>query len=127
MKFDNLKNYRHWEQSKQRGELAKIGNKITEEPPQIKIMTGLETWFAFPGSSPVKPPPKHKMLVVIWLCIFPLLVVINWLLAPYVGHWSPIARIFVMTLFTIPIMTYIAMPMMRSLFSAWLYPEVKDR
>ncbi len=127
IKFDNLKNYQRWEQSAEREQLSKEGNNITDEPPQFKIMTGLETWFSLPGNSPVKPPAKYKMVVVIWLCLFPLVSLFNWLLSPHIYNWPQISKTFIMTLIIVPIMTYIAMPIMRKIFSKWLFPDLEER
>jgi antibiotic biosynthesis monooxygenase (ABM) superfamily enzyme len=127
IKFDTLKNYQHWEQSAEREQLAIKGNAITDETPQLKIMTGLESWFSLPGNSPVKPPAKYKMVVVIWLCLFPLASLFNWLLSPYIYSWPQIGKTFIMTLIIVPIMTYIAMPIMRKTFTKWLYPDIEER
>lgn len=127
IKFDCLEHYKKWELSTERDELYAKGNDITDEPPQFKIMTGLETWFSLPGSNPIKPPDKYKMVVVIWLCLFPLVSFFNWLLGPYVYDWHPIGKTFIMTALTVPIMTYVAMPFMRKAFAKWLYPDMEER
>ena len=127
IKFDSLKNYRLWEQSEEREQLAKKGNEITDEPPQLKIMSGLETWFSMPGESPIKPPEKHKMMVLVWLCLFPLVNLFNWLLNPYIDGWHQLTRTFISTLMIVPIMTYIAMPLMSKAFTKWLYPDLEER
>ncbi|MBL1141144.1 MAG: hypothetical protein HND53_03845 [Proteobacteria bacterium] len=125
--FDSLKNYRKWESSKERESLAKKGNDITDEPPQFKIMTGLETWFSITSDTSVKPPEKYKMVVIIWLCLFPLASLFNWFLSPFLQDWPFLAKTFISTLTIVLIMTYIAMPIMRKIFTKWLYPDMEER
>ncbi len=127
IKFDNLKNYLYWERSQEREQLSKKGNAIADEPPQLKVLSGLETMFSPPGNNLIKAPAKYKMVVVIWLCLFPLASLFNWLLNPHIYSWPQIGKTFIMTLIIVPIMTYIAMPMMRKAFAKWLYPDTEER
>ncbi len=127
IKFDNLKNYLYWERSREREQLSKKGDAITDDPPQLKILSGLETMFSPPGNNPIKAPSKYKMVVIIWLCLFPLASLFNLLLGPHINNWPQIGKTFIMTLIIVPVMTYIAMPLMRKSFARWLYPDTEER
>ncbi len=127
VKFDSERHYQEWERSELRSEWLKIGDAITQDPPQIKVLTGLETWFSLPGAGAVAPPPKHKMMVVAWMAIYPLSMLVNWIMAPYLVGWTIPARSLVFSLILTPVMTYFAVPYVSRLFSKWLYPGLSER
>jgi hypothetical protein len=127
LKFDSLRNYRSWEESETRRRWLKLGDDITTDPPQIQILSGLETWFALPGAGPLQPPPRYKMMVVAWLAVFPLSALIGYLMGPLSADWPTLLRSFVFSLVLTPIMTYFGIPRMSRLFSRWLYPNAGQR
>ncbi len=127
IKFDSLRNYQAWETSEARSEWVKIGDAISQEPPQIKILSGLETWFSLPGAGAMTPPSKHKMVLLAWFSIFPLSMLLNGLLGPHVTGWSIPSRSFVFSAILTPLMGYVALPGMTRLFSRWLYPNLPER
>jgi antibiotic biosynthesis monooxygenase (ABM) superfamily enzyme len=58
----------------------------------------------------VPPPTKHQLALMIWLCVFPTLTVINLAF----GHWlrtmPPVLRTFVLATVAVPIVIYGLMP-----------------
>lgn len=46
-----------------------------------------------------------KMLLLTWLCIYPLLNLLMFLTAPVIGHWAPPLRTFAMSLAVVPAMS----------------------
>jgi antibiotic biosynthesis monooxygenase (ABM) superfamily enzyme len=56
------------------------------------------------------PPTRHQLAMMIWLCVFPTLTVINLAL----GHWlrtlSPVVRTFVLATVAVPVVIYGLMP-----------------
>jgi antibiotic biosynthesis monooxygenase (ABM) superfamily enzyme len=63
-----------------------------------------------PQRSPVPPPSKHQLAIMIWLCVFPTLTVINLALGDRLGTLSPIVRTFVLATVAVPIVIYGLMP-----------------
>ncbi len=127
LKFDSLRHYRDWEHSEARARWLQVGNAITRDPPHVQILSGLETWFSLPGGVAVPTPPRHKMMVVVWLTIYPISTLLNWLLLPLAGDWPLALRSLVMSLILTPIMTYVALPWVTRRFSRWLYPGISER
>jgi antibiotic biosynthesis monooxygenase (ABM) superfamily enzyme len=58
----------------------------------------------------VPPPSRHQLALMIWLCVFPTLSVINLLLGSWLGTLSPVVRTFVLATIAVPIVIYGQMP-----------------
>ncbi|MGA7932618.1 MAG: antibiotic biosynthesis monooxygenase [Kovacikia sp.] len=121
-KFDSLTNLRRWEESEERQQWFAQAEPLTQSPPQIQVLTGLETWFTLPGQSTMTPPPRYKMAVVSWLAVFPLITLISTLLQDALSPLPIAFRTLTVTAIAIPSMTYVIMPRMTQLFAGWLYP-----
>lgn len=63
-----------------------------------------------PQPGPVSPPGKHHLALMIWLCVFPTLTVINLALGDWLKTFSPILRTLVLTTIAVPIVIYGLMP-----------------
>ncbi|MBD2463849.1 antibiotic biosynthesis monooxygenase [Oscillatoria sp. FACHB-1407] len=121
-KFDQLSHLRRWEASEERQHWFAQAEPLTEAPPQIQVLTGLETWFTLPGKPAITPPPRHKMALVTWLAVFPLITVISTLLQDWLVSLPLVLRVMVVTAIAVPTMTYGLMPQVTRLFANWLYP-----
>lgn len=66
-------------------------------------------------------PKKWKMVIVIWLAIFPLANFIFYFFGGLLTsiHFLPL-RTFVMTLILIPTMVYVLMPIITKILASWL-------
>ena len=56
------------------------------------------------------PPTKHQLALMIWLCVFPTLTVLNVVLSDWLGSMSTVARTFVLATIAVPIVIYGLMP-----------------
>ena len=64
-----------------------------------------------PAAAPrVGPPSKHALALMIWLCVFPTLTVINLALGDWLKTLSPVLRTFVLATVAVPIVIYGLMP-----------------
>lgn len=63
-----------------------------------------------PAAPPVGPPTKHHLALMIWLCVFPTLTLINLLLAPWLSPMPAVLRTFVLATIAVPIVIYGLMP-----------------
>lgn len=61
------------------------------------------------------PPTKHQLALMIWLCVFPTLTVINLVLGSWLGAMSPVVRTFVLATVAVPIVIYGLMPQLHRL------------
>jgi antibiotic biosynthesis monooxygenase (ABM) superfamily enzyme len=69
-----------------------------------------------PANEPATPttrpgaPSKHTLALMIWLCVFPTLTVINLALGDWLHPMSPVLRTFVLATVAVPIVIYGLMP-----------------
>ncbi len=120
-KFDSMRNYLAWESSDVRQDWLRRYDEVTLGEQELEILSGLETWFTLPGGEALVPPPKHKMLVVIWLSIFPLSLLIYYCLTPFINNLHIVLQIAITSIVMVSLMTYVVMPLMSKLFHRWLH------
>jgi antibiotic biosynthesis monooxygenase (ABM) superfamily enzyme len=65
--------------------------------------------------STVPPPSKHQLALMIWLCVFPTLTVINLAFAGWLGTMSAVLRTFVLATAAVPVVIYGLMPQLHRL------------
>ncbi len=121
-KFSRLSHLRRWESSQERQFWFAQAEALTLHPPEIQVITGLETWFTLPGKPNLPPPPRYKMAIVTWLAVFPLITLISATLKQPLAELPLVLRVMVITAIAVPTMTYGLMPHMTRLFAPWLYP-----
>ena len=71
-------------------------------------LTGLEAWFELPPGQ--APPSRHRMALLTWLGIWPLVSLALWGVAPHLGSLPFLARTASITGLTVLAMTYVVMP-----------------
>jgi antibiotic biosynthesis monooxygenase (ABM) superfamily enzyme len=121
-KFDHASNLERWEGSEERHAwLRQVQPLVHEE--NVRVLTGLETWFTLPSRPGEPAPPRYKMAVMTWIAVFPLATAIFAVTQPLLGGLPVVLRTLVFTLVMVTTMTYVVMPRMTRLFSFWLYPN----
>jgi antibiotic biosynthesis monooxygenase (ABM) superfamily enzyme len=61
-------------------------------------------------TTPVPPPTKHELALMIWVAVFPTLTALNLLLGPVLGGMPVVLRTFVLATIAVPIVIYGLMP-----------------
>jgi antibiotic biosynthesis monooxygenase (ABM) superfamily enzyme len=61
------------------------------------------------------------------LAVYPLILLANWLLDPFLKGFHPLVSLFISVLFVSALLTYPVMPWLTRLLNFWLYPSVKRR
>ena len=56
------------------------------------------------------PPDRHQLALMIWLCVFPTLTVLNVTLSGWLAPMSTVPRTFVLATIAVPIVIYGLMP-----------------
>ena len=132
-RFATLDDLHRWVNSTQRAEWLRRLETLTEERSSFSSQTGLETWFTLPGHSVIVPPPRYKMALLVFLAVYPLILIVRLLLALVLGGVSflDVSMVvdfdfFVTTLLTslslVTLMTWVVMPSLTSAARRWLYP-----
>ena len=104
---------------------GKLGAKYEAVTDPLTKRT--QHWFQMPkrhAPGAPQPPPRWKMAMITWLAIFPLINVLNLVLAPLLGGLPAIVRTLVSTAILVPLMTWVVMPAMTRLFLRWLFPKI---
>jgi len=90
---------------------------------RTSFVTGLESWFTLPGEPSIVPPPAHKMALVTWITIFPLITAIVVVTGPLLEELPLAVRLGITTALAVPLMTWVVMPRVTRLLRGWLYPN----
>jgi antibiotic biosynthesis monooxygenase (ABM) superfamily enzyme len=63
-----------------------------------------------PTPSNLGPPTKHQLALMIWLAVFPTLLILNLALGDWLRTMTPVLRTFVLATIAVPIVIYGLMP-----------------
>ena len=72
--------------------------------------TNTNPQHATPAAPPVGPPTKHQLALMIWVAVFPTLVVLNLTLGPLLQDLNVTVRTFVLATVAVPIVIYGLIP-----------------
>lgn len=122
-RFDTYAHAREFQNSSQRAELLdKLEEEnIVEGEPEIKQVTGLETWFELPEVPASATPSPHRMAIVLIVVVFVLVLTISYLLGPHMQSLPLPVRVLILVTLQVLLMTYIVMPRVTRLLKNWLY------
>lgn len=81
-----------WEQSAIRQQWLERAVRLALAPPQLQVITGLETWFTLSTQGAIVPPPRYKMMILSGGAIFPITTSINLFLGSLLSQLHPIWR-----------------------------------
>ena len=62
------------------------------------------------------PLTVHERALVTWAAIFPLVLLAQTVLGPFVGSWPPALQVFAVTLVVVPLASYLVMPRLMGLY-----------
>lgn len=121
--FASAAELRAWETSPQRAEWLKKADAIAEGPQHTVGLTGFESIFSPSVGVTKSPPPRWKTGVIIGLALFPLSLLLNWLVMPHLSSWNVVLRVALSTLIIVPYMIYFAVPWLTKSLRGWLHPK----
>lgn len=75
--------------------------------------------------APVPParPPRWKQAVITWLAVYPALTLTLALLNPMMETWPLPFRTLLVTVFLVPIVVYVILPLLSRALRGWLLPS----
>ncbi len=121
--FDTPAHLDAWTRSAERAEWLERIAPLTHSDGAMRVLSGLETWFALPVAQTKTPPPRWKMALVTWSGIFPLVTLASYTITPLFASWWPLPlALLAATGMIVILMTWLVMPLLARLFAAWLYP-----
>jgi antibiotic biosynthesis monooxygenase (ABM) superfamily enzyme len=67
-------------------------------------------------------PPRWKMVVVVWLAIYPSITFLLWLAGPKMASWPLPLRTLAITAVVVPLMVFVLLPAIQRLLAPWSRP-----
>ena len=121
--FDSMQNLRKWLDSDTRAQLIEKIRPFLQTPEAIDIKTGFEFWFTPPSAG--KPAAPYKQFLITLSAIFPLTLIVPWVLQPVFAELPalgmPGIRQLIVATIVVAIMVYVVMPRYTRLVSRWLF------
>jgi antibiotic biosynthesis monooxygenase (ABM) superfamily enzyme len=117
-RFDTYEHLRAWQESGIRGELLKKSESFREGGQSYQMKSGLEYWFA-PSTSPMVPP-QWKMAIVTVLGVWPVSMLVPWLLNPFITNLSQAVQALLIAVGIVIILTWAVMPVLVRILRPWL-------
>ena len=96
---------------------------LCEGPVYKEMVSGLETWFTMPGKKAVVSPPHWKMALTILMAVYPVTLIVPWLLHPVIQRVPALLGHLMVSVCVVATLTWIAMPLLNRLLKAWLHPQ----
>jgi antibiotic biosynthesis monooxygenase (ABM) superfamily enzyme len=96
---------------------------LTEGEAKRQHLSGLETWFVLPGQRALIPPPPWKMAVVTVLGVWPVSILVPWLLNPLMGGMPLTLQALFVAVGIVILLTWVVMPVLVRILKPWLYPS----
>jgi antibiotic biosynthesis monooxygenase (ABM) superfamily enzyme len=94
---------------------------LTEGEPKHQELSGLETWFALPGQRAMIPPPRWKMAIVTALGVWPVSILVPWLLNPFISGLPFSLQALLVAIGIVVLLTWVVMPVIVRMLDRWLY------
>jgi len=125
MAFEEAGSLNAWQHSAERAAgLASIAPYI-EGSAVVRGISGLANWFQPQPGTKNGQPPQWKVAIVTWLGIFPTVYLLFIVLGDVLAPWSLLARIALLTVLVVVIMTWVVAPQLTRLLRPWLFPSAR--
>jgi antibiotic biosynthesis monooxygenase (ABM) superfamily enzyme len=110
-----------WEHSDERlSWLRRLDGLVAGEATTHSI-SGFEGIFAHPPGRPVVPPPRWKTAAIIALALYPVSLLLTWLVTPHTAEWNVAVRVLLNVLIIVPYMAWIGVPYLTKWLRGWLH------
>lgn len=108
----------------ERGNMARKLPNLLIGDSHNQECTGLDFWFDRPNTAQrLKDPPFWKQVAIGVICVYPLVLLLNWALGPVTGGFPREIALLINVVILSALLTYPVMPWVTRLLRAWLYPN----
>lgn len=121
MAFDSEAHLKVWQHSPARALGLAAAAPYIEGHTLVRQVSGLAHWFQAPTGPKQVAPPRWKVAVVTWLGIFPTVYLLFLALGDVLTPWPLLARIMLITVLVVGVMTWVVAPQLTRLLKPWLY------
>lgn len=120
VRFASAHALERWQRSDDFAALTREADALGPAGDFSEVKTGMETWFTLPDlPRPAKAPPRWKMAVMTWTALFPMVVVLGYLLGPL--PLPPLLKQVAGTAVPVVMLTWVIMPRLTRHLYRWLY------
>ena len=98
--------------------------QYTDCPAKITQISGLETWFAIPGTKAIVPPPKWKMALVTYVAVYLTSSLVSQSIGTSVQTYPRWLASGISVAIVVVALTWVVMPLMVRVFRPWLYQSL---
>lgn len=123
IRFAGVEQLKAWIESDVRRDFLQRIEHALEKGDRYVIKTGVDFWFTPPAA--VTPPKRYKQYLLTLSVIFPLTIVVPWLLGPLIGGGGGIVAFllgkFLVAAVIVFLVVYLIMPRYTRLVVNWLY------
>jgi antibiotic biosynthesis monooxygenase (ABM) superfamily enzyme len=111
-----------WEHSTERQEWLARAQPLVQGEARAHGVSGFEGIFSHAPGETVVPPPRWKTATIIALALYPVSVLLNWLLGPHIATWNVWLRVALNVAIIVPYMAWIGVPYLTRWLRGWLRP-----
>jgi hypothetical protein len=119
-RFDTREHFDAWQNSEERRRWVDASRDLVLGE-RVQMATGLEHWFADPSCAG-EPPKAWKQALLIWLGLYPTVLVVGYTVGVLVARWPLPARSVMTTAISVVLMTWVVMPVVTRAFRRFLHP-----
>ncbi|AFY73827.1 hypothetical protein Syn7502_01783 [Synechococcus sp. PCC 7502] len=129
VKFDHYQNFRTWMTSRIYQEWLEKSRGLVATRSLQQLPNGIEMWFSLPknNGAEYKEPPYYKKVILGVLAVYPLIVLANIVLNPFLQNLNSSLSLLISVTFVSALLTYPVMPKLTELLRFWLYPSLPRR
>ena len=119
--FTNADALSAWEHSEVRRSWIGRSRQLIAGEATTHGVSGFEGIFSHAPGQAVVPPPRWKTATVIALALFPMTLLLSWLLTPHLASWNLLLRVLLTTAIVVPYMSWVGVPFLSRRLSGWLH------
>ncbi len=124
VKFDSEENLTIWKESPIYSKWLEQLYELVDESADMQQASGVEIWFNRPKVlMSAAPPPFWKQVVLGVITVYPMILILNFLLKPITGNLPWLLSLFISVVVLSALLTYPVMPLATKLLRNWLYPK----
>ncbi|GBO52979.1 hypothetical protein APA_780 [Pseudanabaena sp. lw0831] len=129
VKFDNYAHCKNWLASPVYQQWMQRSEEFISKRSQQHQQNGLELWFTLPKSKSGNPtePAYYKQVIIGVITVYPLILLSNLLLAPFLQGLPPLLSLLISVTFISALLSYPVMPFLTKILAFWLYPSSQKR
>ncbi|MFT7669850.1 MAG: antibiotic biosynthesis monooxygenase (ABM) superfamily enzyme [Planctomycetota bacterium] len=121
--FDGEDTLEIWLRSTKRGEWLEKLQEIDICREEVLSMAGMERWFTLPNQGANRMPPRYKTAVLVFLGLYPLVLMLDTLLGPSLAGLPKPVQVLISLLISVPMMVWIVLPLLTRVLFRWLHPS----